>query len=418
MLADRSASGGRSRQKCLATTRASGRQRRVRRAEDRQDPAEQPVSAYGGSTRTRSNGRAARSARREPAQRRPPRTTAAPAPARPVAREVRVDHGGRAPVLLDERAPTRRRATAPRSRRRRCRRTGRGPRAPGRSGSRIAKSVCLTRSASGRVPGPGARSRTPRPSPRSPARRRPSRSGAARRIAGPDAGQPAALRARAAARRALRPERARPRRAAPPRGRGRAARAPRARVLERRDAEPRQAALDEAEDVALPAQLEVLLASSKPSRCLGDRLQPRLGRLVVASETRTQKLSAVPRPTRPRSWWSWASPNRSAPSIDHHRRLGDVDPDLDDGRPDSTSRSPSRNRPISASRSAGFIRPWTMPTRSGARSSRSRSASLGPPPLPRRRIPRPAGPRRMSGGRRRPEPGRTPTAGRCRPGGG
>ena len=32
-------------------------------------------------------------------------------------------------------------------------------RAPGRSGSRIAKSVCLTRSPSGRVPGPGASSR-------------------------------------------------------------------------------------------------------------------------------------------------------------------------------------------------------------------------------------------------------------------
>ncbi len=45
--------------------------------------------------------------------------------------------------------------------------------------------------------------------------------------------------------------------------------------------------------------------------------------------------------------------------------------------PTSTSRSPSRKRAISASRSTGFSRPWTRPTRSGARTSvrRANSAS-------------------------------------------
>ena len=79
------------------------------------------------------------------------------------------------------------------------------------------------------------------------------------------------------------------------------------------------------------------------------------------SETRTQNDLAVPRPTRPRSWWSWASPNRSAPSMTIIVASGTSTPTSTTVVPTSTSSSPSRNRAISASRSAAFIRPWTMP---------------------------------------------------------
>ena len=52
--------------------------------------------------------------------------------------------------------------------------------------------------------------------------------------------------------------------------------------------------------------------------------------------------------------------------------------------PTSTSSSPSRKRVISASRSAGFSRPWTSPTRSGA-SSVGQPDRLGSRRRPRRR---------------------------------
>ena len=65
---------------------------------------------------------------------------------------------------------------------------------PGRSGSRIAKSVCLTRSPSGRVPSPGASSRRPRALPamtRPASAIRAPRHHAARRFGGGDSPQPA-----------------------------------------------------------------------------------------------------------------------------------------------------------------------------------------------------------------------------------
>ena len=49
------------------------------------------------------------------------------------------------------------------------------------------------------------------------------------------------------------------------------------------------------------------------------------------SPNRMQKDSCSPRPTRPRSWWSWESPKRSAPSTSITVALGDVDADLDHG---------------------------------------------------------------------------------------
>ncbi len=87
-------------------------------------------------------------------------------------------------------------------------------------------------------------------------------------------------------------------------------------ALERGDPQARQAALGEAQHVALAAQLEV---ASRPARTRRWSPSTALRRAwavsSVESETSTQNDSAVPRPTRPRSWWSWARPNRSAPSM-------------------------------------------------------------------------------------------------------
>src|SRR5436853_3879912 len=57
----------------------------------------------------------------------------------------------------------------------------------------MAKSVCLTRSASGRVPGPGARSRTPFADPAITRPASPISLRARRGLASPDAPQPAVL---------------------------------------------------------------------------------------------------------------------------------------------------------------------------------------------------------------------------------
>ena len=77
--------------------------------------------------------------------------------------------------------------------------------------------------------------------------------------------------------------------------------------------------------------------------------------------TSTQNEASVPRPTRPRSWWSWASPKRSAPSTTIIVASATSTPTSTTVVPTSTSRSPSRKRAISASRSTGLRRPWTRP---------------------------------------------------------
>ena len=248
--------------------------------------------------------------------------------------------------------------------------------APGRSGSRIAKSVCLTRSASGRVPGPGCleadAARRPGDDPagvsrtvtcRSPVRRPPrgaaSRPGA--RPPGPAAAGPSGRRGRAAPRRALAP--------GPP---GRGARRPGARrpggAGSRLCARPRTSpSLRSSKSFS---------ASSNPS-CDSTTARRRASAISsVESDTSTQNDSTLPRPTRPRSWWSWARPNRSAPSMTIIVAAGTSTPTSTTVVPTRTSSSPSRKRVISASRSAGFIRPWTMPTRSGSSSADSRTASL------------------------------------------
>ena len=164
--------------------------------------------------------------------------------------------------------------------------------------------------------------------------RPPGRSRAARRIAGRDPAQPAELElarsAPAAADPAARRRRAAPRRAA------------RARTASSRCAATWSEATRSrgkplwARPRTSPSRRssKSFSASSKPSFVSATALRRACATSSVESETRTQNDSTVPRPTRPRSWWSWASPNRSAPSMTIIVAAGTSTPDLDDRRPD------------------------------------------------------------------------------------
>ena len=123
-------------------------------------------------------------------------------------------------------------------------------------------------------------------------------------------------------------------------------------------------------------------AARAPSR---DSTSPRSSRQTDAP---------APRPTRPRSWWSWARPKRSARLDDHQRRVGHVDADLDHRRRDEHAASaPLANAAITASLSGPFIRPWTSPTaspkraRSARRARRRRRLVAGLAPLDQRADP-------------------------------
>ena len=287
---------------------------------------------------TRSNGRRA-SAKPAPSQR---DRVGPDARSRPVrrdrsSREVVARSSGRPPRRAPRRRPRRRRATGPRSRAAPLPANRSRTRAPGRSGSRIAKSVCLTRSASGRVPGPGARSRRPagRARDHPPGVRPRSVDALARRSPGQRPSQPLCeLAAEGGAR--LGDAAGRPRRAAPRRGAGAPSRArDDRRAGARRPAAAGKPALGEAEHVALPAQLEVLLGQLEPvaGRCDGLEAGPG-DRRSVESETRTQNDSIGPAPDPAAELVELGQPEALGALDDHHRRPGTSTPDLDDGRPD------------------------------------------------------------------------------------
>jgi hypothetical protein len=88
---------------------------------------------------------------------------------------------------------------------------------------------------------------------------------------------------------------------------------------------------------------------------------------------RRQKLWSPPRPTRPRSWWSWESPNRSACSIIITVALGTSTPTSITVVATRRSASPDLNRCIASSFSYGSIRPWTISARYGRNRWRSSS---------------------------------------------
>ena len=97
---------------------------------------------------------------------------------------------------------------------------------------------------------------------------------------------------------------------------------------------------------------------------------------------------------------------------EHHGRVRDVDPDLDDGRRDQqVGRARRGSRSITASFSFGRIRPWSSSTRGRGRPRSPGARPRPPPPSPAigspRRSPRTP---RTPAGRPRPRraPGRTP----------
>ena len=79
----------------------------------------------------------------------------------------------------------------------------------------------------------------------------------------------------------------------------------------------------------IPRSCRSSSAISKPSLVAANALR-RSG--VRPPESRMQWLFPTPRPMRPRSWCSCASPNRSGCSTSDHGRVRHVDPDLDDRR--------------------------------------------------------------------------------------
>ena len=270
MLAARPAAGGASRQKCLATTRAPGREVRPERA--RAPRRSGAVSAYGGSTMTMSNGAAAAPSA-QPATRPRPRDDPGAAPAEVRPREV----GG------DDRDRRRRRArrTSARAAPRDSASMPAAPLPANRSRTRAPRQVRLEDREQRLL---DAVAQRPRPGARAP------RAGCPRAV--PAMTRPASAIGHGAVSPARRPRRAAaspPSSSAAQRGPRRSPSAPRASssasacarartassrcvgVLERRDAQPRQAALGEAEDVALAAQLEVALGELEAVARLGDR---------------------------------------------------------------------------------------------------------------------------------------------------
>ena len=84
------------------------------------------------------------------------------------------------------------------------------------------------------------------------------------------------------------------------------------RRVKRRSLRP---GLARAEQLALAAELEVALGELEAVGRRDERLEPRRAMSVSSSfarETSRQYDCSAPRPTRPRSWWSWARPKRSA----------------------------------------------------------------------------------------------------------
>jgi len=121
-------------------------------------------------------------------------------------------------------------------------------------------------------------------------------------------------------------------------------------------------------------RLEVRIAEREPSVVSANAF--RRGAASGASDSKMQWLAAAPRPTRPRSWCSCASPNRSACSISMTVAFGTSIPTSITVVATSTWTSPSRNARITLSRSSPPIRPCTRPTTSSGKTFFSRAAMV------------------------------------------
>ena len=146
--------------------------------------------------------------------------------------------------------------------------------------------------------------------------------------------------------------------------------------------EVREAGLARAEQLALtpaardrprPAGSRRSSRTSASSRATAVSVSSSFGR-----ETSRQYDCSAPRPTRPRSWCSWASPKRSASCTIMIVAFGTSTPTSITVVATRTSSSPALKRAMRSRRSAGRSWPCMQPTRnprSSARCSRSASCS-------------------------------------------
>ena len=169
-----------------------------------------------------------------------------------------------------------------------------------------------------------------------------------------------------------------------------------------------------AHDRALAPQLEVDLGQLEAVGRL--RPAPRGGprrRRWRPRPRGSRTTRSAPRPTRPRSWWSWAIPKRSASRITITVALGTSTPTSITVVATSTSRraGPERGpspRSFSAARHPAVQQPEPEPVELAGRRAARRSPR---PSAPRAsRSPRSAGTRRRPGARRDLGPHRAPTA--------
>ena len=115
--------------------------------------------------------------------------------------------------------------------------------------------------------------------------------------------------------------------------------------------------------VPSPRRSRSTSASSKPSVVRTSAFKRSSESGVTASPTSRQRLSSAPRPTRPRSWWSWAMPKREASRTTMTVAFGTSTPTSITVVATSTSRAPERKRRMVSSFSAGPTLPWSRPTR-------------------------------------------------------
>src|ERR1019366_5055775 len=107
-----------------------------------------------------------------------------------------------------------------------------------------------------------------------------------------------------------------------------------------------------------------ILDSSNPSRVAATRSsRSRALPPSGASVTSRHRPGLAPRPTRPRSWWSWDTPNLSASMITIAVAFGTSTPTSTTVVATRTSTEPSANSRITASFSSAAIRPCMMRSR-------------------------------------------------------
>ena len=149
------------------------------------------------------------------------------------------------------------------------------------------------------------------------------------------------------------------------------------------DSRCRRRGIPAGRSAACPAPRRRRAAADPPRRC-GSRPRSRGSSPGAAATSPTaaantagcSATAASPRPTRPRSWCSWARPKRSACSITITVAAGTLTPTSITVVATSRSMPPSAKPAITASFSAAFILPCTSPTFSPNMRRRSSERSV------------------------------------------